>query len=62
MTTSLYVDGFNLYYGLLAIGARSPYGVQKWIDPAIVAAFFWPQLAPMIVSPGVVYEPGRLIG
>jgi hypothetical protein len=44
---SLYVDGFNLYYGLLNLGQRSPFGIRRWIDPALIANGVWPELAPV---------------
>jgi len=47
MSTYLYVDGFNLYYGAFGRERGWPSGAYKWLDVAAVGAHIWPALAPI---------------
>ena len=45
--TALYVDGFNLYYGVFGKARAWASASYKWLDVAAVAAHVWPALAPI---------------
>jgi hypothetical protein len=47
LTTNLYVDGFNLYYGAFGRERAWSSSGYKWLDLAALAAHVWPALAPV---------------
>jgi uncharacterized LabA/DUF88 family protein len=47
METNLYVDGFNLYYGLDRVRKAYPGSSYKWLDLAGLATTVWPMLRPL---------------
>lgn len=47
MATNVYVDGFNLYYGLERVHQAYPNSSYKWLDIAGLATTVWPALGPL---------------
>ncbi len=47
LKTSLYVDGFNLYYGAFGRERGWASATYKWLDVVALAAHVWPALAPV---------------
>ncbi|MEA2785981.1 MAG: hypothetical protein QOF71_2085 [Candidatus Eremiobacteraeota bacterium] len=47
MSTYLYVDGFNLYYGVFGKERNWSSGSYKWLDVTGLAGHVWPSLAPI---------------
>jgi NYN domain len=47
MSTSLYVDGFNLYYGAFGRERGWASSSYKWLDVAALASHVWPALSPV---------------
>jgi len=48
MSTYLYVDGFNLYYGAFGRERGWASGSYKWLDVAALAGHVWPACAPIM--------------
>jgi uncharacterized LabA/DUF88 family protein len=47
LSTYLYVDGFNLYYGVFGKERNWASATYKWLDLAAFAAHIWPSRAPI---------------